>query len=60
MDLLSILGILVALGAILGGNALDGGHMDALANGPALVIVVGGTLGAVMLQTPLSVFFNAL
>ncbi len=60
MDFLSILGILVALGAVLGGNALEGGHLDALVNGPALIIVVGGTLGAVMLQTPLSVFFHAL
>ena len=60
MDLLSIVGILVALGAILGGNWLEGGHMDALANGPALVIVFGGTLGAIMLQTPLSVFLHAI
>ena len=60
MDLLSIVGILVAFGAIIGGNALEGGHVSTLLNGPALVIVVGGTLGAVMLQSPLTVFLHAL
>lgn len=60
MDVLSLIGILVALGAILGGNLLDGGHLDALLNGPALVIVLGGTVGAILLQTPVSVFLHAL
>ncbi|HHH40200.1 MAG TPA: flagellar motor protein [Sedimenticola sp.] len=60
MDPLSLLGILVALGAILGGNLLDGGHLDALLNGPALVIVFGGTVGAILLQTPLPVFLRAM
>ncbi len=58
--MLSIVGILVAFGAIIGGNALEGGHVSTLLNGPALVIVVGGTLGAVMLQSPLTVFLHAL
>ena len=39
MDVLSILGVIIALAAIIGGNALEGGHIDALINGPALVIV---------------------
>lgn len=60
MDYLSLVGIIVALVAILGGNALEGGHIGALANGPALVIVFGGTVGAIMLQTPMSVFIHAL
>jgi chemotaxis protein MotA len=52
MDFLSVLGIIVAFGAIVGGNFLDGGHLGALVNLPAAVIVLGGTLGAVMLQSP--------
>ncbi len=60
MDLLSPIGILIALLAIIGGNALDGGHLDSLLNGPALVIVFGGTLGAILLQTPLAEFVHAL
>lgn len=60
MDILSIVGILVAFGAIIGGNALEGGQVSALLNGPALVIVFGGTLGAIMLQSPLPVFLHSL
>ncbi|AKH20182.1 flagellar motor protein [Sedimenticola thiotaurini] len=60
MDYLSIIGIIVAFGAILGGNALEGGEASALANGPALVIVFGGTIGAIMLQTPMPIFLHAL
>ncbi len=60
MDILSIIGVIIAFGAILGGNALEGGHLDSLANGPALVIVFGGTVGAIMLQTPLPIFLHAL
>lgn len=60
MDVLSLLGLLVGIGAILGGNLLEGGHLSALVNGPALIIVFGGTLGATMLQSPVPVFLRAL
>ena len=60
MDPLSILGVVIALLAILGGNALEGGHLDGLINGPALVIVVGGTIGAILLQTPLPTFVHSM
>ena len=52
MDLLSILGVIIAFGAILGGNYLEGGHIQSLFNGPAALIVIGGTVAAIMLQTP--------
>lgn len=52
MDRVALIGALIGFAAILGGNYLDGGHAGALLNAPALVIVLGGTLGAVMLQTP--------
>ncbi len=42
------------------GQVLEGGHPSALINGPAALIVFGGTLGAVMLQTPKDVFLRAL
>ena len=60
MDLLSFIGVAIAFAAILGGNWLEGGHLDTLANGPAMVIVVGGSIGAVLLQTPLQVFLRAM
>lgn len=56
MDILSILGLAVALVAILGGQWLEGGHLSSLLQVTAFVIVIGGTLGAVMLQSPLTVF----
>lgn len=54
MDILSIIGVILGFAAIIGGNYLEGGTLAALANGPAAVIVVGGTVGAAMLQTPLA------
>ncbi|MBU1329094.1 MAG: flagellar motor protein [Gammaproteobacteria bacterium] len=60
MDVLSLIGVILAFVAILGGNYLEGGHVGALLNGPAALIVIGGTLGAAFLQTPISVFKRAL
>jgi chemotaxis protein MotA len=60
MDILSILGLIVGFGAILGGQYLEGGHLDTLLNAVAMLIVLGGTIGAVMLQTPLNTFLRAL
>ncbi|MBS3803702.1 MAG: flagellar motor protein [Oleiphilaceae bacterium] len=51
MDILSLLGIILAFAAILGGNLLEGGALASLFNGPAAVIVIGGTLAATILQT---------
>ena len=53
MDILSLLGIVIGFAALLGGNFLEGGTWQSLVNGPAALIVFGGTLGAAILQTPL-------
>jgi len=60
MDILSVIGVILAFVAIIGGNYLEGGHATALLNGPAGLIVIGGTLGAAFIQTPLTVFKRAL
>jgi len=60
MDILTLVGLIVGFGAILGGQFLEGGHVASLVNGPACLIVLGGTVGAVMLQSPLSVFMSSL
>lgn len=60
MDVLSLIGVILAFVAVIGGNYLEGGHVTALLNGPAALIVLGGTLGAAFLQTPMSVFKRAL
>jgi len=56
MDKLSIFGLLTALLGIVGGSLLEGGGVAILLQGASLVIVLGGTLGAVMLQNPMKVF----
>jgi chemotaxis protein MotA len=56
MDRISAIGIFLALAAILGGQALEGGHLASLLQVTAFVIVIGGTLGAVMLQNSPATF----
>lgn len=58
MDYLSLIGVVLGFVAIVGGTLMDGGHAEALLNGPALLIVLGGTLGATLLQFPPAVFFR--
>lgn len=58
MDKISIAGLILGLAAILLGQVLEGGHIGSLVQPTAFLIVIGGTLGAVMLQSPLSVFLT--
>jgi|CZKU01.1.fsa_nt_gi chemotaxis protein MotA len=54
-----LIGMAVALLAILGGNILEGGHLGSILGGPAALIVVGGTIGAVLVQYPISTCLEA-
>lgn len=60
MDKLSLFGLLIAFSGIIGGQLLEGGGMGVLFQAAAFFIVFGGTLGAVMLQSPRRVFVNAI
>lgn len=60
MDIATILGIVVALGSIIGGQALEGGHLSSILQLTAFIIVAGGTFGACCVQNPLSVVIKAL
>ncbi len=51
MESLTIVGLLFAFFAIFGGQLLEGGSVESLLNLPAFIIVMGGTLGAVLIQT---------
>jgi len=53
----SVAGLVLAVAGILGGQLLEGGHIASLVQPAAFVIVVIGTLGAVLLQSGL-VFFG--
>jgi len=55
LDIATIIGIVLALGSILGGQILEGGHPGSIIQLTAFVIVMGGTLGAICVQNPLSV-----
>jgi chemotaxis protein MotA len=60
MDIASIGGILVAIVGILAGMMIEGGSIGQITQPTAALIVVGGTMGAVMLQFPLKTFLAAL
>jgi chemotaxis protein MotA len=60
MDKISVLGLLVGIAAIVGGQVLEGGHVGSLVQPTALLIVFGGTMGAVMLQSPYATFVRGL
>lgn len=58
MDKISVAGLILGLSAILVGQVLEGGHISSLLQPTAFLIVIGGTLGAVMLQSPVPVFIS--
>ena len=59
MDILSVVGIVLALVAIIGGAILKGSSAGALVGSAAFVIVVLGTLAASLVQTPMPTFLRA-
>jgi len=54
MDRSSIIGLILGIGAILGGNLLEGGKIDSILQPTAALIVFGGTAGATFLSFPFS------
>lgn len=60
MDILSIVGLLLALVAVVGGSIAKGSGVEALWNGAAFVIVVIGTIAAALVQAKLHVFVHAM
>ena len=60
MDIATILGMVIALGSILGGQVLEGGHVSSILQLTAFIIVIGGTAGAICIQNPLPVVIKAI
>jgi len=58
-DLATLAGLVIALGGIIGGLILEGGRLAQILQGTAAMIVFGGTLGAVMVTTPISALKGA-
>lgn len=59
MDIGTIIGLLVAAGAILLGLVLEGGKIGQILQPTAALIVFGGTFGAIMIQFPMGVVLAA-
>ena len=59
MDISSVGGIALAVCGILAGLLLEGGNLGQVLQPTAAMIVLGGTIGAVMLQFPLSTVLAA-
>src|SRR5437762_13714890 len=58
-DVATFGGLLLAVGGILGGLLLEGGKLQDVTQMTAGMIVLGGTIGAVMVTTPLGVLLSA-
>jgi len=52
MDLASLVGSILGISAVVGGQVLEGGHVGQIMQGTAALIVVGGTLGAMLVSFP--------
>jgi chemotaxis protein MotA len=59
LDIATIIGLVMAAVAILGGQALEGGHVGSLIQPTAAIIVLGGTFGACFVQFPLNVALSS-
>ncbi len=59
-DLTSIIGLSLGITAVIGGQVLEGGHLAAILQPTAAIIVMGGTIGATMLSFPMSEVKRAL
>lgn len=60
MDKLSVVGIVLALIALIGGSILKGAGAGALLSPAAFVIVIIGTTASIFIQTPLATFKHGL
>jgi chemotaxis protein MotA len=58
-DFATLGGIVLAIGGLVGGLLLEGGRLQDIAQITSALIVLGGTIGAVMITTPLSVLIRA-
>lgn len=52
MDLASLIGSILGIGAVVGGQVLEGGHLGQILQMTAALIVLGGTAGAMLLAFP--------
>ncbi len=59
MEITTIFGLIIGFGAVIGGQTLEGGHISAILQPTAAIIVLGGTFGATCVSFPLNVVIKA-
>jgi chemotaxis protein MotA len=52
MDKATLIGLILGIGAVIGGQTLEGGHIGSIMQVTAAIIVFGGTFGAVFVSYP--------
>ncbi len=60
MDIAAVVGIILGIGAIIGGNLVEGGNTAHLVQVSAAIIVFGGTLGSTLLSFSARDLLNAI
>jgi len=51
MDIATFAGLILGVGAVIVSFIMEGGHLSAIIQAPAMVIVIGGTIGATVITT---------
>jgi chemotaxis protein MotA len=51
MDITTVFGLIIGIGAVLVSFLMEGGHVGALIQGPAMILVIFGTFGAAAITT---------
>jgi chemotaxis protein MotA len=58
MDIATILGLILGIGSLIGSFLMEGGHLSALVQIPAMVLVIFGTFGAAAITTSVKELTN--
>jgi chemotaxis protein MotA len=58
MDIATILGLILGIGSLIGSFLMEGGHLSALVQIPAIILVIFGTLGAAAITTSVKELTN--
>ncbi len=58
MDIATLLGLIVGIGSVLAAFLMEGGHISALIQVPAMILVVFGTFGAATVTTSVKQLIN--
>ena len=58
MDIATIGGLILGIGAVVVSFIMEGGHLGAIVQAPAMMIVIGGTIGASIITTSVRTLAN--